>query len=207
MYRLHMIDDFRENIIKKINLVLNNYDKSFNIEKSIYNYSITFKKTSHQLIQEDNELKTIYLVNCNSFINFLKNIKDLKIFNKDDKTFIKVYNEYIFKKHFINSKCYFCDLEGTYEECIINCYNTDKKQDDESIIETFYKNFTYCKNCNINWVFTNMKKLNVNKTQGMLKCGKCHSKNTTYRQAQTRSADEPMTTFATCLDCGNKWKM
>lgn len=202
-----MINPFRENIINKIDLILNDYKKSFNIEKSIYNYSVVFKKTSHQFIQEDSELKAIYLVNCNNFINFLKNIKDLNMFNKNDKNFINVYDEYMFKTHFTNSKCYFCDIEGQYEECIINCYNSDKKENEEIIIENFYKNFTHCKNCGINWVFTNMKKINVNKSQGMLKCGKCHSKNTTYRQAQTRSADEPMTTFATCLECGNKWKM
>lgn len=42
--------------------------------------------------------------------------------------------------------------------------------------------------------------------EGMLKCGKCKGKKTTYYQMQTRSADEPMTTFVTCHDCGNKWK-
>ena len=26
-------------------------------------------------------------------------------------------------------------------------------------------------------------------------------------QAQTRSADEPMTTFALCNDCGHRWKV
>jgi len=41
---------------------------------------------------------------------------------------------------------------------------------------------------------------------GTLKCGKCKSMKTTYTQAQTRSADEPMTTFACCLNCGNRWK-
>jgi transcription elongation factor S-II len=41
---------------------------------------------------------------------------------------------------------------------------------------------------------------------GMFKCGKCKSDKTTYYQLQTRSADEPMTTFHTCLKCGNKWK-
>ena len=37
-------------------------------------------------------------------------------------------------------------------------------------------------------------------------CGKCKSKRCSYYQLQTRSADEPMTTFVTCIDCGNRWK-
>jgi len=40
----------------------------------------------------------------------------------------------------------------------------------------------------------------------MFKCGKCQGRDTTYWQMQTRSADEPMTTFHTCVKCGNKWK-
>ena len=41
---------------------------------------------------------------------------------------------------------------------------------------------------------------------GLFRCGKCRSKRTTYYQMQTRSADEPMTTFVTCIDCNNRWK-
>ncbi|KAJ4937136.1 hypothetical protein JOQ06_001717 [Pogonophryne albipinna] len=37
-------------------------------------------------------------------------------------------------------------------------------------------------------------------------CGKCKGKCCTYTQVQTRSADEPMTTFVFCNDCGNRWK-
>ncbi|XP_038659302.1 transcription elongation factor A protein 1-like isoform X2 [Scyliorhinus canicula] len=37
-------------------------------------------------------------------------------------------------------------------------------------------------------------------------CGKCNKKNCTYTQVQTRSADEPMTTFVFCNECGNRWK-
>ena len=38
------------------------------------------------------------------------------------------------------------------------------------------------------------------------KCKKCHSTKCTYYQMQTRSADEPMTTFVSCIDCGKRWK-
>ena len=41
---------------------------------------------------------------------------------------------------------------------------------------------------------------------GMFKCGKCKSNRTTYYQMQTRSADEPMTSFVTCMNCDNHWK-
>ena len=37
-------------------------------------------------------------------------------------------------------------------------------------------------------------------------CRKCKSKECSYYQLQTRSADEPMTTFVTCIPCGNRWK-
>ena len=42
--------------------------------------------------------------------------------------------------------------------------------------------------------------------EGLFKCGKCKSTKTTYYQMQTRSADEPMTTFVTCSTCSNRWK-
>jgi len=35
---------------------------------------------------------------------------------------------------------------------------------------------------------------------------KCRSKRCSHYQMQTRSADEPMTTYVTCLDCGNRYK-
>jgi transcription elongation factor S-II len=37
-------------------------------------------------------------------------------------------------------------------------------------------------------------------------CGKCKQREVSYYQMQTRSADEPLTTFCTCEKCGNRWK-
>jgi DNA-directed RNA polymerase subunit M/transcription elongation factor TFIIS len=46
--------------------------------------------------------------------------------------------------------------------------------------------------------------------EGTFECGRCkskgvYSKNTSFREQQTRSADEPMTVFAQCHTCGKKW--
>lgn len=57
----------------------------------------------------------------------------------------------------------------------------------------------------------NMKKAQVPQAEksisDALKCGKCGQKKVSYSQAQTRSADEPMTTFCECTVCGNRWKV
>jgi transcription elongation factor S-II len=49
------------------------------------------------------------------------------------------------------------------------------------------------------------KQLNAQGTS-MFRCGKCRQNNCTYFQMQTRSADEPMTTFVTCLNCDKRWR-
>jgi transcription elongation factor S-II len=52
----------------------------------------------------------------------------------------------------------------------------------------------------------NKYETNIEAATDTFKCGKCHSTKCTYYQMQTRSADEPMTTFVTCIDCGKRWK-
>ena len=41
--------------------------------------------------------------------------------------------------------------------------------------------------------------------EGVLVCPKCKSRKTSYYQMQTRSADEPLTNFCSCL-CGHRWR-
>lgn len=45
-----------------------------------------------------------------------------------------------------------------------------------------------------------------NAPDGAFTCRRCKSKKTSYYQLQTRSADEPLTTFVECLACENRWK-
>lgn len=44
-------------------------------------------------------------------------------------------------------------------------------------------------------------------TTNMFTCSKCKAKRHTINMMQTRSADEPMTIFVTCVDCGFTFKM
>ncbi len=43
-------------------------------------------------------------------------------------------------------------------------------------------------------------------TTDLYQCKKCKERKCITWQLQTRSADEPMTTFITCHNCNNKWK-
>lgn len=51
----------------------------------------------------------------------------------------------------------------------------------------------------------NIEKI-VDITDSILKCGKCNNNTVDYYEKQTRGADEPMTLFAHCLTCGNRWR-
>jgi len=44
-------------------------------------------------------------------------------------------------------------------------------------------------------------------TSTQFTCAKCKGKETSTYQCQTRSADEPMTIFVTCIKCNNTWRM
>ena len=52
------------------------------------------------------------------------------------------------------------------------------------------------------------KILEGNKSQATdeYECRRCHKRQCTYYEMQTRSADEPMTLFISCLNCGNRWR-
>lgn len=40
----------------------------------------------------------------------------------------------------------------------------------------------------------------------MFQCGKCKKRKCSYYELQTRSGDESMTIFISCLVCGNRWR-
>jgi DNA-directed RNA polymerase subunit M/transcription elongation factor TFIIS len=47
---------------------------------------------------------------------------------------------------------------------------------------------------------------NKSRATDQFKCRRCHKRECTYYELQTRSSDEPMTIFITCLNCGKEWR-
>jgi DNA-directed RNA polymerase subunit M/transcription elongation factor TFIIS len=52
------------------------------------------------------------------------------------------------------------------------------------------------------------KMLEVDKSMAtdMFRCTRCGKRQCTYYEMQTRSADEPMTQFIRCMNCGKQWR-
>ena len=47
---------------------------------------------------------------------------------------------------------------------------------------------------------------NKSRATDQFKCRRCQKRECIYYELQTRSADEPMTIFITCLNCGKEWR-
>jgi len=161
-------DCFRENVITKLNSIVNNKSICENLEKGIYNYAIKVCEEKNLLKKWSNE--SFVLLYIEKLRTLIINLKDNDLLSKLLSKAVKAH-EFVYMSH--------QELRPELWETLIE----EKKIKDENKytpkIEASTDNFI---------------------------CGKCKSKKCTYYQLQTRSADEPMTTFVTCLDCGNRFK-
>lgn len=96
-----------------------------------------------------------------------------------------------------------------HEPPLLNQLKTDPEfckeisfKSEQFLYPEYWKEMTEEKKTRVNNKYFPKMKASTDK----FKCGKCKSKECTYYQLQTRSADEPMTTFVTCITCGNRWK-
>lgn len=170
-------DIFRENIVNNFKKIIkDDYKLCKNIEIAIYNYSIEEAILKH-IIKKWNNI---------SFVNiYLQKLKSI-IFN--------LQNEQL-KKKIIDKKIKPKDLVYmNHQELRPDIWNVlieEKKIREE-----------------------NKYSINIEASTDDFKCFKCKSRGEpperyskcTYYQLQTRSADEPMTTFVTCLTCNARWK-
>ena len=161
-------EEFRTNVVSKLDNIIKNNKISTNLEKGIFNYSLKQCEEKKLIKKWSNEYFIIIYVQKLKTILFNLSNKSLynRIINKEIKS-----HEIAFMSH--------QELRPDLWDELLEL----KKIKDE-----------------------NKFKPNIEASTDDFTCGKCKSKKCTFYQLQTRSADEPMTTFVTCLDCGNRFK-
>jgi len=160
---------FRENIRKKLGIILNDDKKALNLEKGIFNYSLKEASLRKVVKKWDNAYFVhIYTDHLRSIYNNLK----------DNSYILNQISTGDLKPHTVAFMTHQEMRPDIWETMIQAKIKRDKHKFDT----------------------------NVEAATDVFKCRRCKSNKTTYYQQQIRSADEPMTTFITCLDCGNRWK-
>jgi transcription elongation factor S-II len=139
-----------------------------NMEKGIYNYSISEAERKHLVKKWENiHFVNIYLTRFRTICHNLKHSPYL----------IENIKKKKWKPHEIAFLSHYEMSPERWEKLI-----AEKQERDKNIYDV-------------------QKKINSE-----FKCRRCKSNNCSYYQLQTRSADEPMTTFVSCQECGNRWK-
>lgn len=160
---------FRTNIKNKINMFIDDDNKSRDIEMSIYNYSIDESNNRHIIKKWDNP--SFVMIYTDRFKSLWSNLK--------------------------NNQCLCNKIKNNEIDSNDVGSLTHQQMNPEGWAKLIEMKIERDNN--------NVKD-NIDGASKEFKCSRCKKRDTTYYQVQTRSADEPMTTFVTCLHCGNNWK-
>lgn len=167
-------DEVRNKHVQILNKEMDNIILSRNIEKQLYNSTITVAKDKCIIRKWDNPVfNKLYVSKIRSFYSNINKLSYIQ--NPDFKD--KILNGEI-KVPDINKLSVYDIYPDNWSELLDKKIKRDKLKYEM-------------------------------KTQAMtdqFKCRKCSSRSCSYYEVQTRSADEPMTQFISCLECGNRWK-
>uniref|UniRef100_A0A6C0F691 TFIIS-type domain-containing protein n=1 Tax=viral metagenome TaxID=1070528 RepID=A0A6C0F691_9ZZZZ len=158
--------------------ILKNTTKSIqNLEKGVLNKTIDKCEENGQICEWENiDFRNKYNQTARNVIFNLKNESNLKFLTKIIEKTIKIS-----QVPFLTNFQIFPEL---HQQVYLKLKN---KENNALLAESKFQEV-------------------MNNGCGMFKCNKCKSQNTTFYSLQTRGADEPMTNFVTCLNCGKKWK-
>ncbi len=220
------------NIISKWKKVLHAKTNNNNPEKKeTQNRPNTNKEPESTKKSDDDFPKEYLLVNGpsrrnqvrkNLYKNLKKNLKDLNkdkindliqvIVKIEETLFDKFKNENNYTNRALEiisnlrdeQNCDFRDkiIKGEYKPedlatmDVLEMVNKNKKKEIQQNIENNYES-----------IRSDYDEKHAPVTEGVYKCSKCGGKKTRQHQMQTRSADEPMTIFIHCVNCGNSWKI
>ena len=172
--------ELRNKIIEKINNLLktHNFTDTYNISKEIEKgiYNNTISIAGEKQLLKKWE---------NNFFRKLYLMKAISIYsNLDPTSYIqnKRFIQRLKNKEFNPSEIASLDSLHIFPETWKKIYDEKEKRN-----KVLYE-------------------IDMNMATDIFTCSRCHKNKCTYYQLQTRSADEPMTTFVTCINCGKRWK-
>ena len=152
-------------------------------------------------------------LNENQIINLEKGVYNYAIRSGNDKKIVKKWdNKYFVQLYIDKFRSMLCNLDGKHNK---NAKKLLKKIKDGKLKTRNIAGLTHQELNPKIWQELIKAKINRDKNFGKedellatdeFKCFKCKKNKCTYYQQQTRSADEPITTFVSCLNCGNKWR-
>lgn len=140
----------------------------------------------------------IYSIESSLFSHFIEMGNDLKGYNLQLKSI--AFNLKDTKNASFNLRIY----EGSIKPAQLATMSSVEMASDEKKLERNSILQESLQACQSDWSVKNI--FLKDKQKGQFTCGKCRSGKTMYHQAQTRSSDEPMTTFVACLSCGHRWR-
>lgn len=146
------------------------------LELGIYNYSVTYCRDNYMFAHWDNV--KFRNIYLDKVKSLVTNLSTVENFGVVNPDIYKLIDKRQWKWYELATKTY-QELFPTHWQPILD----EKIRREELLKET----------------------INATATD-IFKCGRCKKRNCTAYELQTRSADEPMTTFITCLECGKKWK-
>ena len=202
---------------KNINIIETETLETETLDNELYNLNIEDELDIDSII-DDIRLSTITLFNNLTNDNELDTIIENSIFKytcsiSDVRKIIKKWDNPLFKKIYFN-KCRTLysnldetsyiknmallssikdDIEKAHNIAFLNC---------QELFPEHWKTFLDKKYKRQEMMYEDI----TESMTDMFKCGRCKQRKCAYYELQTRSADEGMTTFITCLKCGNRWK-
>lgn len=194
-------------------------------KKKIVNVATIFSIHPDKQLNEKSEKGSIRLSMINSIKTVLKDLSDNEISLLEDeiykKTLLDSESKHIIKDWSVNL---FNTLYLSNIRKIVGNLDPTSYVNNKELIERYKnKEVTFKEICSMDYysLYKNkwkeaierqnmIEKLQVEGNKSLATkqflCTKCFKRECTYYEMQTRSADEPMTVFITCLNCGKHWR-
>lgn len=209
VYKLEWKSDVTKKIAKYLSKFMDNSKMDFDLVNETVFAGVEFRTKYY--IDEFKTIKALHprqklleLIEDN--IDIVDAIKKYKKLAKTDESIKNVYTNN--KKLFLNVIETVVETDEQVLQHIKDIWNELKNTEMLTVNkrERLYWSFPQTQKNMLNVYFELYQTRKVSKgVEGLFKCIQCKSSNTKYTSKQTRSADEPMTIFVTCQDCGKMW--